>query len=195
MVSLTLMTFTVFSNELPDFCKTGEFICHQAGPNYVIAYPVNKSLTENQKETKVSHDRYENLEGNVNNPKETIDVDLSNLTWTAYDNNGELIRSGRISGGKKYCPDIGKNCETITGTFTIFRKGDESCKSTIYPIGRGGAPMPYCMFFHGGYALHGSNSVPNYNASHGCVRMSPEDAEWLNETFAIEGVTKVHTHY
>lgn len=192
MISLAFLTTTAFCNELPDFCKTGEFSCHQAGPNYVIAYPANQSPTDNQKEIKVSG---ESIGENVNNPKETIDVDLSNLTWSAYDSNGELMRSGRISSGKEYCPDIGKNCETITGIFTIFRKGDESCKSTIYPIGRGGAPMPYCMFFHGGYALHGSKSVPNYNASHGCVRMSPEDAEWLNETFAIEGVTKVHTHY
>ena len=55
--------------------------------------------------------------------------------------------------------------------------------------------MPYCMFFHGGYALHGSNFVPDYNASHGCVRMSPDDAQWLNEDFVQEGLTKVHVHY
>ncbi|HRE32879.1 MAG TPA: L,D-transpeptidase, partial [Candidatus Berkiella sp.] len=64
-----------------------------------------------------------------------------------------------------------------------------------YPVGKGGAPMPYCMFFHGGYALHGSNSVPSYNASHGCVRMAPEDAQWLNEDFVQEGVTQVVIHY
>jgi lipoprotein-anchoring transpeptidase ErfK/SrfK len=27
-------------------------------------------------------------------------------------------------------------------------------------------------YFRGGYALHGSNSVPAYPASHGCVRVS-----------------------
>lgn len=127
--------------------------------------------------------------------KDLIDVDLSNLTWTAFDANGEIIRSGRVSGGKDYCPDIRRNCETVTGTFTIYRMGGEDCKSTIFPVGRGGAPMPYCMFFHGGYAIHGSNSVPDYNASHGCVRMVPEDARWLNEEFVHEGITKVRTHY
>lgn len=189
------MATFAFCDELPDFCKTGEFTCHQAGPNYVIAYPVDKSQTTDHKEIKASHHHRNSVEGYVNNPKDTIDVDLSNLSWSAYDNQGELIRSGRVSGGKEFCPDIGRQCETITGTFTIYRKGDEHCKSTIYPIGRGGAPMPYCMFFHGGYALHGSYSVPNYNASHGCVRMSPDDAQWLNEEFVIEGVTKVITHY
>jgi len=33
------------------------------------------------------------------------------------------------------------------------------------------------MFFHGGFALHGSPSVPGYNASHGCVRLFDDDAE------------------
>lgn len=127
--------------------------------------------------------------------KDLIDVDLSNLTWSAFDSNGEQIRSGRVSGGKEFCRDIGRNCETITGTFTIYRTGGEDCKSTIFPVGRGGAPMPYCMFFHGGYALHGSNFVPDYNASHGCVRMPPEDARWLNEEFVQVGLTKVRTHY
>jgi lipoprotein-anchoring transpeptidase ErfK/SrfK len=47
----------------------------------------------------------------------------------------------------------------------------------------GGAPMPYCMHFYRGYALHGSTTVPGYRASHGCIRMFIEDARWLNEEF------------
>ncbi len=43
--------------------------------------------------------------------------------------------------------------------------------------------MPYCMHFFMGYALHGSDQVPGYAASHGCVRMFIEDARWLNEEF------------
>ena len=120
---------------------------------------------------------------------------MENLTWSAYDDTGELIRSGHVSGGKDYCPDIDRECQTVTGTFTIYRKEGEDCKSTRFPVGKGGAPMPYCMFFHGGYALHGSNSVPNYNASHGCVRMSPDDAQWLNEDFVQVGLTQVQVHY
>ena len=198
MISLSLVSTTVFSHELPDFCKTGEFICHEVSPDYVIAYPRNSQDTSanQQKERKTSNEAsYQNVDQQFSNDKDLIDIDLSNLTWHAYDVNGALVRSGRVSGGKEFCKDIGKNCETVLGTFTISRKGDENCKSTIYPVGRGGAPMPYCMFFHGGYALHGSNSVPNYNASHGCVRMTPEDAQWLNENFVLEGATKVRTHY
>lgn len=194
LISLSFINSTGFSQELPDFCKTGEFICHEVSPDYVIAYPRNNQLINQQNEIKTSHS-YQNVEQQFSNDKDLIDIDLSSLTWSAYDMNGALVRTGRVSGGKEFCADTGRNCETIIGTFTVYRKGGEDCKSTIYPVGRGGAPMPYCMFFHGGYALHGSYSVPNYNASHGCVRMTPEDAQWLNEDFVIEGTTKVRTHY
>ncbi len=122
-------------------------------------------------------------------------VNLGNQTWRAVDDGGRVIRSGHVSGGKKYCPDIHRKCRTVTGTFTIYSKQGAGCKSSRFPVGRGGAPMPYCMFFHGGYALHGSNSVPNYNASHGCVRMSPSDARWLNQNFVRVGSTRVRISY
>ncbi len=193
MISILFNTSAAFSSDLPDFCNTGEFTCHQVSPNSVVAYPIYNSQPQSKK-TKLSNDSYNNIDGFAHE-KNIIEVDLNNLSWKAYDNEGKLVRSGHVSGGKDYCPDIGRECETVTGTFTIFRKGDENCKSTIFPVGKGGAPMPYCMFFHGGYALHGSNSVPNYNASHGCVRMSPEDAQWLNEEFVQEGLTQVRVSY
>jgi hypothetical protein len=41
------------------------------------------------------------------------------------------------------------------------------------------APMPYSVFFHGGYAVHGTNSISRLGrpASHGCVRLHPDDAK------------------
>jgi lipoprotein-anchoring transpeptidase ErfK/SrfK len=43
------------------------------------------------------------------------------------------------------------------------------------------APMPYSIFFHGGYAIHGSYDIDHLGspASHGCVRLHPEDAAEL----------------
>lgn len=124
-----------------------------------------------------------------------ININLYHGTWAAYDSEGNLLNSGHVSGGKSFCPDINKACKTTTGTYTIYEKRDSGCKSKIFPVGKGGAPMPYCMFFHRGYALHGSNAVPNYNASHGCVRMSPADAQWLNQNFVIVGTTRVNVTY
>ena len=41
------------------------------------------------------------------------------------------------------------------------------------------APMPYAVFFSGGYAIHATEFVKRLGtpASHGCVRLSPENAE------------------
>lgn len=43
------------------------------------------------------------------------------------------------------------------------------------------APMPYSIFFLGGYAIHGTNAVSRLGrpASHGCVRLAPGNASRL----------------
>lgn len=43
------------------------------------------------------------------------------------------------------------------------------------------APMPNSIFFHGGYAIHATYDVKRLGrpASHGCVRLSPQNAKWL----------------
>lgn len=41
------------------------------------------------------------------------------------------------------------------------------------------APMPWSVFFHDGYAVHGTTEVAKLGepASHGCVRLAPENAK------------------
>lgn len=122
--------------------------------------------------------------------RKTFIFDPRKLRWYAYNASGKLVKSGRASGGKHYCPDVRRACRTPVGSFSIHRKGSRYCKSSKYPLGRGGAPMPYCMFFHRGYAIHGSPDVPNHNASHGCIRVQPGSARWLHGNFITNG-TKV----
>jgi len=45
------------------------------------------------------------------------------------------------------------------------------------------SPMPYSIFFHGGYAIHGTNYIKRLGrpASHGCVRLHPANAQELFE--------------
>lgn len=45
----------------------------------------------------------------------------------------------------------------------------------------GGAPMPFAIFFHDGYAIHATfaTGALGNRASHGCVRLDPEHAELL----------------
>ena len=49
--------------------------------------------------------------------------------------------------------------------------------STIYD----GSPMPYSIFFNGGYAIHGSYEIARLGrpASHGCIRLHPKNAAVL----------------
>ncbi len=41
------------------------------------------------------------------------------------------------------------------------------------------APMPWSVFFHGGYAIHGTTDIHHLGrpASHGCVRLHPDNAK------------------
>jgi hypothetical protein len=58
-----------------------------------------------------------------------------------------------ISSGKPSTP-------TVTGHFTFIRQEP----------GYNSEGMYYAFYFYGGYAVHGYHSVPDYAASHGCIR-------------------------
>ncbi len=51
------------------------------------------------------------------------------------------------------------------------------------------SPMPYSIFFRGGYAIHGTYATGALGspASHGCVRLSPGNAKRLYEIVQAEG--------
>ncbi|WP_421723246.1 L,D-transpeptidase [Bauldia sp.] len=65
---------------------------------------------------------------------------------------------------------------TPTGTYRPKRL-ERSWYSRKYD----NAPMPHSVFFHGGYAIHGTTAVRNLGrpASHGCVRLHPSNAAKL----------------
>lgn len=110
-------------------------------------------------------------------------VDQDKLAWGAYKEDGQLVSWGPISSGSDKCSDSNRVCRTMTGIFHFFSKENEKCKSNVFPIGKGGAKMPYCMYFHKGFAMHGANDMPGRRASHGCVRLFTRDALWLNHEF------------
>lgn len=116
-----------------------------------------------------------------------IFIDLGQLAFGAYNARGILLKWGPISAGTSHCIESTKGCLTPTGTFRIQRKKGLECYSHSLPQvisgENGGAYMPYCMYFYKGFSVHGSESLPGYHQSHGCVRMLTEDARWLNESF------------
>jgi len=104
-----------------------------------------------------------------------IVVDLSRQRATAY-KNGEKVFSGRISSGKA-------GHRTPTGSFRVLEK-DKYHRSNLYPAPNGGAKMYYMLrLTNHGIALH-LGRVPNYPASHGCIRMRSGFAQkmykWAN---------------
>ena len=122
-------------------------------------------------------------------------VDPNEHAWGAYAPNGMLIRSGLASAGRDFCPDTGRPCHTKVGSFRIRSLGGPGCVSRSFPIPTGGAPMPYCMYFTGAQALHGSYELGNANLSHGCVRMRVSDARWMRFNFARVGTLVIIKSY
>lgn len=127
-------------------------------------------------------------------PKEKlIVVHPGDHVWGAYNAKGRLIRWGIATSGGYTCRSSDETCKTTSGSYRIYSLGNESCISKKYPEPTGGAPMPYCMFFNGGMALHGSPDVKFSNVSHGCVRIHEPDAKWLRYHF-VEAPNPSNNH-
>jgi hypothetical protein len=73
---------------------------------------------------------------------------------------------------------------TPNGVYTPQRL-ERSWFSTAYY----NSPMPYSIFFHNGYAIHGSYAIDRLGgpASHGCVRLHPHHAALLFDLVQQEG--------
>lgn len=73
------------------------------------------------------------------------------------------------------------------GTFRPQRM-ERTWHSRLYNM----APMPYSIFFHGHYAIHGTNQVSRLGrrASKGCVRLHPRDAAVLFNLVKKQGMGK-----
>ncbi len=52
------------------------------------------------------------------------------------------------------------------------------------------SPMPHSIFFHGGFAIHGSYEINRLGgpASHGCIRLHPDNAATLYSLVQREGM-------
>ena len=118
------------------------------------------------------------------NGKRWIDVNLSEQRVYAYE--GDIVvNSFIVSTGTARTP-------TVTGKFKIWIKLKST---TMSGPGYYLTNVPYTMYFHGDYGLHGTYWHNNFGTpmSHGCVNLSIPDAQWLYN-WAFEG-TEVNVHY
>jgi peptidoglycan hydrolase-like protein with peptidoglycan-binding domain len=108
-----------------------------------------------------------------------VEVDLKRQVLFLYTDGG-LLRILPVStgSGKRYCVD-GECATAVTpgGSFHIGRKipGIRTSK-----LGQLWNPL----YFNGGIAIHGEPAVPNYPASHGCVRIPMSASRWFYDTVA-----------
>lgn len=95
-------------------------------------------------------------------------IDLSEQRMHVYQN-GILRYSWPVSTARRgYVTPTGTYGPTRMHKMWYSRKYDNS-------------PMPHSIFFRGGYAIHGTDAVKYLGqpASHGCVRLHPDNARTL----------------
>lgn len=110
-----------------------------------------------------------------------LEVDLERqLLFYVSDGSVAAVMPVSSGSGEPYTTSTGVlvTARTPIGDFRVFRHVDGWDRSYL-----GELYEPW--YFVGGYAVHGSRSVPTRPASHGCVRVGIADAEWLDARLFI----------
>jgi lipoprotein-anchoring transpeptidase ErfK/SrfK len=103
-------------------------------------------------------------------------IDISKQTMTVSED-GAVLYSWAVSTARR-------GYRTPRGSFRPVRM-----HKMWYSRKYDNSPMPYSIFFSGGYAIHGTNAVGSLGrpASHGCVRLHPSNARTLYNLVRAHG--------
>jgi lipoprotein-anchoring transpeptidase ErfK/SrfK len=114
-------------------------------------------------------------------PADRVEVDLTKQVLYVV-KAGKVTRILPVSSGngERYLQKSGAKATALTpvGYFKVQRRiiGERKADlGTLYDP----------QYFYKGWAIHGSNSVPAYPASHGCIRVTRTDAKWLLDVIGI----------
>jgi hypothetical protein len=104
-----------------------------------------------------------------------IDIDLSSQTMHVRSDSGSY--DWRVSTARS-------GYRTPRGTYRPYM-----LQRTHFSHKYHMSPMPYSIFFAGGYAIHGTYSTASlgHPASHGCIRLAPGNAALLYHMVQAEG--------
>jgi peptidoglycan hydrolase-like protein with peptidoglycan-binding domain len=126
-----------------------------------------------------------------------VEIDKAKqLLFFVVDGRTEWILNTSTGNGEPY-EEVDKNTpgEVITGVsitpnglHKVYRERAEGW----WPGDLGEIYRP--KYFSGGAAVHGSNSIPDYPASHGCVRVSVPAMDWVWEVNLMAKGTPVWVH-
>lgn len=110
-----------------------------------------------------------------------VEIDLERqVLYLVFDNRVETVLPISSGNGEYYRGRGGSwvQARTPEGSFRFTRRVDGWRISYLGALYR-----PF--YFRGGYAVHGSSSVPPHPASHGCVRVENHDMDYLVTQLAI----------
>lgn len=111
-------------------------------------------------------------------PDDRVEVDLDRQLLHVIGSGQRIVTLHISSGsGETYTTASGgtARARTPVGSFVVERRIHGvrvAALGTLYDP----------LYFHRGFAIHGSPSVPPHPASHGCVRVSRADGAWLIDT-------------
>lgn len=108
-------------------------------------------------------------------PGPRIEIDLARqVLFVVHDDGGWTVVNTSTGNNELYHHPAGYSATAVTptGSWPVFRRVEGWDPG---PLGSLYRPL----YFTGGFAVHGSNSVPAYPASHGCARTSPVDQDWI----------------
>lgn len=110
-----------------------------------------------------------------------VEVNLGKQTLYVIEDH-EVVYVAPVSSGN------GETYKTESGgrAYAVTPEGEYTFERSINGARRAFLGTLYNPFyFRGGFAVHGSGSVPNYPASHGCVRVTMWDSEELKDYFFV----------
>ena len=117
----------------------------------------------------------------ASSPADRVEVDLTKQVLYVVKGNA-IVRILPVSSGngKTYLQKNGHKAKALTpvGWYKVQRRivgVREADLGSLYDP----------QYFYRGWAIHGSNSVPAYPASHGCIRVTRTDAKYLLRAISV----------
>ncbi len=110
-----------------------------------------------------------------------VEVDLERqVVLVLFSPTDVITLNTSTGGGYLYANSWGgwSYADTPVGNYEVYYTYDGTER---VPLGTLYRPL----YFYEGYAIHGSPNVPEYPDSHGCVRLSNEDQDWLFDLVTV----------
>ena len=126
-----------------------------------------------------------------------VEIDKSKqLLFFVIDGETEWMLNVSTGNGEEYTePDQNTPGETISGVSLTPSGLHEVNRQRAEGWWEGDLGRIYRpKYFVGGVAVHGSSSIPNYPASHGCVRVSVPAMDWIWDSGIMPLDTSVWVH-